>query len=97
MEKTIILNELYDYYQDLLTEKQQEVFKFYYFDNLSLAEIAELLKVSRNAVHTQIQAAAEKLNYYEEKLKLLEKREKIINTLVNKVDNDTIENIKELL
>ena len=97
MEKTIILNELYDYYQDLLTEKQQEVFKFYYCDNLSLAEIAELLKVSRNAVHTQIQAAAEKLNYYEEKLKLLEKREKIINTLVNKVDNDTIENIKELL
>lgn len=97
MEKIIILNELYDYYQDLLTEKQQEVFKFYYFDNLSLAEIAELLKVSRNAVHTQIQAAAEKLNYYEEKLKLLEKREKIINTLVNKVDNDTIENIKELL
>lgn len=97
MEKTIILNELYDYYHGLLTEKQSEVFKYYYFDNLSLAEIAELLKVSRNAVHTQVQAAADKLNYYEGKLKLVEKREKVIKALANKVDNDTIDDIKELL
>ena len=38
MEKEIYLTILFDYYGELLTEKQQTYFKNYYFDNLSLAE-----------------------------------------------------------
>ena len=40
MERRIYLNELYDYYGALLTEKQQKYFEDYYFDNYSLSEIA---------------------------------------------------------
>ena len=39
MKKEIYYNNLFDYYGELLTEKQQEYFKYYYFDNLSLSEI----------------------------------------------------------
>ena len=70
---------LYDYYKDLLTDSQKGYFEKYYFDNLSLSEISENLKVSRNAVHKQLKAIEEKLNFYEEKLKLIEKYNKILN------------------
>ena len=54
MEDRIYLINLYDYYGDLLTEKQKEYFESYYFANLSLSEISENTKVSRNAVHKQL-------------------------------------------
>ena len=41
MQKQILLTILYDYYGVLLTEKQQNYFKDYYFNNLSLSEISE--------------------------------------------------------
>lgn len=45
---------LYDYYGELLSDSQKEYFMDYYFNNLSLGEIADNLKISRNAVHKQI-------------------------------------------
>ena len=72
MDKKIYLNNLYDYYGGLFTDKQQEYFEAYYFDDLSLSEIAENNGVSRNAVHGQIKIVEEKLLFYEEKLKLYE-------------------------
>ena len=54
MQKQILLTILYDYYGVLLTEKQQNYFKDYYFNNLSLSEISENNSVSRNAVHKQL-------------------------------------------
>ena len=40
MENEIFLTNLYDCYKNLLTEKQQEYFEDYYFNNLSLTEIS---------------------------------------------------------
>ena len=40
MDKNIYLINLYDIYSSLLTEKQQNYFEEYYFDNLSLKEQA---------------------------------------------------------
>jgi predicted DNA-binding protein YlxM (UPF0122 family) len=97
MEKYVYLNELYDYYKELFTDKQKEYFEDYYFNNLSLAEIAEIHNVSRNAVHNQLKITEEKLEEYENKLKLLEKRNKIIDILENKIDNSIIEEIKEII
>lgn len=77
MEKTIYLNELFDMYQDLLTEKQQMYFKDYYFDNLSYGEISEKYGISRNAIFHQLKIIEEKLEVYEEKLKLLAKKKQI--------------------
>ena len=60
---------LYDYYGELLSDSQKEYFMDYYFNNLSLGEIANNLEISRNAVHKQIKSAEAKLKEYEEKLK----------------------------
>lgn len=77
MEKTIYLNDLFDMYQDLLTEKQQMYFKDYYFDNLSYGEISEKYGISRNAIFHQLKLIEDKLANYEEKLNLLAKKRRI--------------------
>ncbi|HOO67876.1 MAG TPA: sigma factor-like helix-turn-helix DNA-binding protein [Bacilli bacterium] len=84
MDERIYLMDLYDLYEKLLNDKQREYFKCYYFDNLSLGEISELLNVSRNAVHKNIKLVDNKLKDYESKLNLYEKNitlEKVINTI----------------
>ena len=97
MDQVIYLNILYDYYKDLFTPKQQEYFEDYYHNNLSLGEIAENNNVSRNAVHNQLKIIESKLDEYEEKLKLFEKRNKIVDILTNKIDNNIMEDIKRIL
>lgn len=77
MDELVYYNELFDYYGELLTEKQKEYFKFYYFDNLSLSEIAEENKVSRNAVSKTLKEVKEKLDSYESILKLYSNKNKI--------------------
>ena len=77
MEKTIYLTNLYDIYNLLLTDKQKEYFKLYYFDDLTLDEISENLGVTKANVSKKILAATKVLESMEEKLKLLEKRNKL--------------------
>ena len=69
LEKKQRVNLLMDCYCDLLTDKQQD----YYEEDLSLAEIAEDLNVSRNAVYDNLKRAVASLEDYESKLHLLEK------------------------
>ena len=84
---------LYDFYGELFTRKQREYFEEYYFQNLSLSEIANNLGVSRNAIHKVIQGVEEKLNFYEEKLGMY-KKNKLIYDIINNIDDG---NIKEKL
>lgn len=72
---------LYDYYKELLTQKQQDYFEGYYFENESLQELSEEFQVSRNAIHKQVKETEEKLLEYEKKLKLYEKRKQIIKLI----------------
>ena len=72
---------LYDYYGELLNDSQKKYFEDYYFNNLSLGEIAEEEGISRNAVHKQIKSAQEKLEFYDSKLKLIEKEKEILETI----------------
>jgi len=97
MDKHIYLCDLYDFYKELFTEKQQEYFEDYYFNDLSLAEIAENHGVSRNAIHNQLKIIEDNLHDYEKKLKLYEKKNKIIDILEEKIDNSIIEEIKGIL
>ena len=78
MDDLVYYNRLYDLYGELLTAKQREYFEYYYFENLSLGEIADNLKVSRNAAFKQINIVKEKLDFYEDKLRLNEKSKKIL-------------------
>ena len=96
MDRVIYYNNLYDYYGELLTDKQREYYELYYFENLSLSEISEKMNVSRNAAHKELKIVIDKLDYYEEKLKLFEKKEKI-TSLISTLD-DTIKNrIEEII
>ena len=45
---------LYDYYGDLLTERQKECFEMRYYQDLSLGEIGEELGISRQGVHDNL-------------------------------------------
>lgn len=83
---------LYDYYGELLSDDNKKYFEDYYFDNLSLGEIAENNSISRNAIHKHIKNAIEKLEFYEEKLKLYEKDKKI-DELIKCISNDDEKNI----
>lgn len=69
------LCQLFEYYRELLSERQQKILQAYFWDDLSLSEIATDLNISRQAVHAQIQKAVPQLKAFEGKLKLLEARE----------------------
>lgn len=92
----IKLGILFDYYGELLTDKQQTFFKDYYFDNLTLQEIADNYNISRNAVHKTLNTINKKLEFYEDKLKLYEKALKI-RQLVDNIDEDIKEKIYDLI
>ena len=58
---------LFDYYGDLLTEKQRTYFDLYYNQDLSLAEIAEEEGVSRQGVYDALVRTESILRKFEEK------------------------------
>ena len=97
MDRMIYLNALYDIYKELFTEKQKEYYESYYFDNLSLGEIADNCNVSRNAVFNQLKIIEDKLLEYEEKLGLHTKQEKILKVLEKKSNKEVYEEIKRIM
>lgn len=72
MEEIVYLAEIYDLYNKMLTEKQKKVFEDYYFENLTLEEIAENQGVSKNAVSKSIKNVKSLLMNYETNIKLYE-------------------------
>lgn len=79
LEKTMRLNYLLDFYQALLTDKQQEYMKMYYLEDLSLVEISQLANVSRQAIYDNIKRTEAILESYEAKLFLYERFTKRAN------------------
>ncbi|MEW5954501.1 MAG: YlxM family DNA-binding protein [Bacillota bacterium] len=73
MEKIAWINMLFDFYGQLLTDKQQKFIELYFGHDLSLGEIAENFGVSRQAVHDTLKRAEYLLNDYENKLGLVGK------------------------
>ena len=71
MDDILQLTLLYDFYGELLTQKQKQVYEMYYQDDLSLSEIGEELSVSRQAVQDQLKRTEKILLGYEEKLQLI--------------------------
>ena len=67
------INILYDFYGCLLTEKQQDIITLYYQEDLSLAEIAEEIGITRQAVRDCIVKREKKLFGLEEKIGIMKK------------------------
>ena len=87
----IYLNELFDYYQELLTLKEKDIFTDYYLEDLSLQEIADNLHISKSAVGKKVKIVENKLIEYENKLHLKAKKEQIKNLLDEKQVNKIID------
>ena len=64
---------LYDFYGELLTERQRQVYESVVLEDYSLSEVAEERKISRQGVHDMIRRCNHILEGYEEKLHLVEK------------------------
>ena len=62
---------LFDFYGDLLTERQREFFDLYYNEDLSLAEIAENYGISRQGVRDVIVRAEAAMSEIEEKTHII--------------------------
>lgn len=82
MEKFVEITYLFDFYQELLTEKQRELIIEYYFNDLSLGELATMYNISRQSVFDTIKKAQQKLIDYENKLQLWKKYTKQEEVLV---------------
>ena len=96
MEQRDYLIILYDYYGELLSEDNKKYFEDYYFDNLSLGEIADNACISRNAVHKHIKASEAKLMFFEEKLRLYNKDKLLREVLKTIKDEEIKEMIEEI-
>ena len=88
-EKDLKIGYLLDFYGEVLSERKRTVLDYYYNDDLSLAEIAAELGVSRQAVRELIGKAGEELRFLEEKWGLAErfrKTQECAGRLLNLLD-----------
>ena len=67
---------LYEIYGALLTEKQRQCLELYFCEDYSLAEVAEEMQVSRQAIHDLLRRVEQTLEHYETMLGFLQRMEK---------------------
>ena len=72
-EKNLELGYLLDFYGELLSERKRSVMDMYYNEDLSLAEIATEIGISRQGARDIIKKTEEDLFFFEEKLGLAKK------------------------
>lgn len=70
MAKNMEISLLFDFYGDMLTDKQRDAVELYYNDDLSLAEIAENEGITRQGVRDSIKRAEAQLLEMEDRLGL---------------------------
>ncbi len=83
MEKIVKVAELFDIYGPLLNEKQRDVINCYYNEDLSLQEIADNNKKSKQAISDMMTRSVDKLFEFEDELSLLEKKEGLKDALMS--------------
>ena len=90
MEKIAQQGFLYDFYGELLTEHQKQVYEDVVLNDMSLSEIAQEFGISRQGVHEQVKRCDKILEEYEEKLHLVEKflKAKELVAQINKLAGD---------
>lgn len=73
MAKDLKITFLLDFYGEMLTDPQREMVEAYYNEDLSLAEIAEDRKITRQGVRDAIKRAEQQLFEMEERLGLVKR------------------------
>lgn len=97
MNDVFYLNDLFDIYGELLTDKQRDYFKDYYFNNMSYGEIADKYNISRNAIYKQLGSATDKLNELEDILKIYKNNKKIREIINNCSDKKIISELEKII
>ena len=77
LEKLLRVNRLLELYSGLLTERHARMTEYYYVDNLSLGEIAEIEAISRQAVHDGIERSVEVMEQADAAMGLISKTDRI--------------------
>lgn len=103
-EKNLNMGYLLDFYGDILPERKRSVMDMYYNEDLSLAEIASEIGISRQGVRDILKKSEEELTFYEEKLGLAQKLKRTeehvirINELVKASDipSEILDELKSL-
>ncbi len=88
---------LYEIYKELLNEKEKNYFEYYYFEDYSMQEIADLYKVSKAYASKYLNKINDKIINYEKILKINDRNSKIIDLLKNVNDSELKSKIIELL
>lgn len=106
MDEILKQTYLYDFYGELLTPHQKEIYEQVVLEDYSLSEVAKDLGKSRQNVHDLIKRCNRTLEGYEAKLHLVEKflsvKEKVhtINDLLEEYEEheeaELIKKVKEL-
>jgi predicted DNA-binding protein YlxM (UPF0122 family) len=94
MEKIVEQGLLYDYYGELLTEHQKNIYEDAVYNDMSLVEIAEQYNISKQGVHDIIRRCTKSLEGYEEKLGMIQRTGKIreqLDFLSKAADDETID------
>ena len=77
LEERVYLSMLYDFYGDVLTDRQKEFYDLYYNEDLSLGEIAENYGITRQGVRDVIVRAEAILTELEDKTGLIRRFEQM--------------------
>ena len=94
LSNKVLMGLLLDNYSSLLTDKQKEVTESYYLFDLSISEIAENNKTTRQAIFDTLQKAEKQLVNFEDKLCLLKQKQTIKKELEQLKEIEDINQIK---
>ena len=97
MEKFVEQTFLFDFYGELLTERQRQVYTSVVFEDYSLSEVAEELGISRQGVHDMIRRCNRTLEEYEEKLHNIRSQVMKIHELADKYHAEDIAAISNVI
>lgn len=89
-----LYNLLLDYYGQMLTKHQLDILKDYFYEDLSMNEIAENRKISKAAVSDVIKRSTKQLKDYETKLHIIKDTDKI-NSVLDEMDKSSNYDIKK--
>ena len=99
-EKNLAISDLLDTYSAVLSARHRELLDYYYNQDLSLAEIAELVGISRQGVRDSIKKAEDELSFLEERLHLLQRANslrEVAERLLVGADQNTARAVQEML
>ena len=77
LKRRIYFDLLYDFYSPLLTERQRKVYETLCFSDLTLSEAADVLGISRQAVHILARKIMNKLDELENNLNFAANTQKL--------------------